>query len=142
MEPWQLTPWDELDLVLRLLIAALMGGIIGFERERAEKPAGFRTHLLVCVGAALFTAASIYGFSGLVDPSRVAAGVVVGIGFLGAGTILRGERGVIGLTTAATIWAVAAIGLAVGTGLYLAAIVTAVIVLIALRAPRAAHHDD
>lgn len=142
MEPWQLTPWDELDLVLRLLIAALMGGIIGYERERAEKPAGFRTHLLVCVGAALFTVVSVYGFSGLADPSRVAAGVVVGIGFLGAGTILRGEKGVVGLTTAATVWAVAAIGLTVGAGLYLAAVVTAVIVLIALRAPRAPHAED
>ncbi|MEE8470147.1 MAG: MgtC/SapB family protein [Dehalococcoidia bacterium] len=139
MEPWQLTPWDELDLVLRLLIAALLGGLIGYERERAEKPAGFRTHLLVCVGATLFTVASIHGFGVLgglgSDPSRVAAGIVVGIGFLGAGTILRGERGITGLTTAATIWAVSAIGLAVGAGLYLAAVVTAIILLIALRSP-------
>jgi putative Mg2+ transporter-C (MgtC) family protein len=116
--------------------------LIGYERERAEKPAGFRTHLLVCIGAALFTVSSIYGFSGLVDPSRVAAGVVVGIGFLGAGTILRGEKGVTGLTTAATIWSVAAIGLAVGAGLYLAAIITAVLVLAALRTHRLRHHDD
>lgn len=142
MEPWQLTPWDELDLVLRLLIAAMMGGLIGYERERAEKPAGFRTHLLVCVGAALFTVVSIHGFGVLSDPARVAAGVVVGIGFLGAGTILRGEKGVTGLTTAATVWAVAAIGLAVGAGLYLAAIVTAIILLIALRSPRASRSED
>ena len=142
MDPWQLTPWDELDLVLRLLIAALMGGLIGYERERAEKPAGFRTHLLVCVGAALFTIASLHGFGLLSDPARVAAGVVVGIGFLGAGTILRGERGVIGLTTAATIWAAAAIGLAVGAGLYLAAVIAAVIVLVALRAPRGLHPEE
>lgn len=135
MDPWQLTPWDELNVALRLLIAAIMGGLVGYERGRAEKPAGMRTHLLVCVGATLFTIVSIHGFSGLSDPGRVAAGVVVGIGFLGAGTILRGERGITGLTTAATIWSVAAIGLAVGAGLYLAAIVTALIVLIALRSP-------
>jgi len=142
MEVWQLTPWDELDMVLRLVIAALMGGIIGYERERAEKPAGFRTHLLVCVGAALFTIASVYGFGELSDAARVAAGVVVGVGFLGAGTILRGERVVLGLTTAATIWAVAAVGLAVGAGLYIVAAVTTVIVLLALRFPLATRHDD
>ena len=136
MEPWQITPWDELDLVLRLVIAAIMGGLIGYERQRAEKPAGFRTHLLVCVGSALFTIVSLHGFGMLSDPSRVAAGVVVGIGFLGAGTILRGGKGIIGLTTAATIWAVAAIGLAVGSGLYLPAIATAVIILIALLSAR------
>jgi putative Mg2+ transporter-C (MgtC) family protein len=130
---WQLTPWHELDVVLQLLIAALLGGVIGYERERAEKPAGFRTHLLVCVGAALFTIASIHGFAGNADPSRVAAGVVVGMGFLGAGTIIRGGRGVVGLTTAATMWAVAAIGLTIGTRLYLAAIVVSILVLVALR---------
>ena len=139
MEPWQITPWDELDLVLRLVIAAIMGGLIGYERQRAEKPAGFRTHLLVCVGSALFTIVSLHGFGMLSDPSRVAAGVVVGIGFLGAGTILRGGKGIIGLTTAATIWAVAAIGLAVGSGLYLPAIATAVIILIALLSTRKEH---
>ncbi len=136
MDPWQLTPWDELDLVLRLVIAAIMGGLIGYERQRAEKPAGFRTHLLVCVGSALFTIVSLNGFGMLSDPARVAAGVVVGIGFLGAGTILRGGKGITGLTTAATIWAVAAIGVAVGTGLYLPAITTAVIILIALLSSR------
>ncbi|UCC59872.1 MAG: MgtC/SapB family protein [Dehalococcoidia bacterium] len=130
---WQLTPWDELDMVLRLVIAALLGGIVGIEREHAEKPAGLRTLLLVCTGSALFTIASIYGFGGASDAARVAAGIVAGIGFLGAGTILRSERGVVGITTAATIWTVAAIGLAVGAGLYLVAIVTTVIALIALR---------
>ena len=130
---WQLTPWHELDLVLQLLIAALIGGLIGYERERAEKPAGFRTHLLVCVGAALFTIVSIHGFAGNADPARVAAGVVVGMGFLGAGTIIRSGRSVVGLTTAATMWAVAAVGLAIGTRLYLAAIVVAILILVALR---------
>ena len=139
VEPWQLTPVVELDVVLRLIIAALIGGLIGYERERAEKPAGFRTHLLVCVGAALLTIISVYGFGASSDPSRVAAGIVVGIGFLGAGTILRGEREVIGLTTAATVWVVAAIGMALGLGLYLVAAVTAVIAFIALRFP-VLHH--
>lgn len=135
MDIWQLTPWDEVDVTLRLLMAAAAGGLIGFERERAEKPAGFRTHLLVCMGAALLTVSSVYGFSGLADPSRVAAGVAVGVGFLGAGTIIRHEAGVIGLTTAASIWIVAAIGLAFGAGLYLAGAAVMVITLVALRFP-------
>jgi len=139
MEPWQITSWGELDIVLRLLIAALMGGLIGYEREHAEKPAGFRTHILVCVGSALFTIVSVYGFVGenslTNDPARIAAGIVVGIGFLGAGTILSRERGVVGLTTAASIWTVAAVGLAVGVGLYLVAITTVIIILVALRLP-------
>jgi len=141
MEVYQLTPWDELDMVLRLVMAALAGGIVGYERERAEKPAGFRTHLLVCVGAALFTIASLYGFGSESDAARVAAGVVVGIGFLGAGTILRGEGVVVGLTTAATIWAVAAIGLTLGAGLYIVAAVTTVIVFLALRFPLLPRHE-
>jgi len=135
LDIWQLTPWDEVDVTLRLLMAAAAGGLIGFERERAEKPAGFRTHLLVCMGAALLTVSSVYGFSGLADPSRVAAGVAVGVGFLGAGTIIRHEAGVIGLTTAASIWIVAAIGLAFGAGLYLAGAAVMVITLVALRFP-------
>jgi putative Mg2+ transporter-C (MgtC) family protein len=133
MESWQLTSYPELDMVIRLAIAAFIGGIIGYERAKAGKAAGLRTNLLVCVGAALFTVVSIYGFGENGDPSRVAAGVVVGIGFLGAGTIIRQEKGVAGLTTAATIWAVAAIGLAVGAGLYVVAGVAAVIVPVALR---------
>jgi len=133
IEIWQLTPWGDLDMVLRLMIAAILGSIVGFEREHAHKPAGLRTLLMVCTGSALFTIASIYGFGGASDAARVAAGIVAGIGFLGAGTILRSEQGVVGITTAATIWTVAAIGLAVGAGLYLVAIVTTVISLIALR---------
>ena len=136
MEAWQFTSYVELDAVFRILIAAAIGGLIGYERERAQKPAGLRTHLLVCVGAALFTIGSIYGFGIRSDPSRVAAAIVVGIGFLGAGTIFRGEGIIVGLTTAATIWATAAIGLAVGAGLYLVAITTAIVVFIALRFPR------
>ena len=140
MEIWQLTPWEEMDMVLRLIIAALIGGLIGFEREHAEKPAGLRTLLLVCVGSALFTIASLYGFGGSADAARVAAGIVAGIGFLGAGTILRGEGVIRGITTAATIWIVAAIGLAVGAGLYLVGVVSAVITLVVLRLFMPPHH--
>jgi len=125
----------ELEMILRLLLAAALGAIIGYQRERAGKLAGLRTHVLICVGAALFTVTSIYGF-GTDDTARVAAGIVAGIGFLGAGAIIRGGEGIVaGLTTAATIWAVAAIGLAAGAGLYLVSAVTAAIILIVLLLP-------
>ena len=95
-----------------------------------------RTHILICVGAALFTIGSLYGFGAASDPARVAAGIVAGIGFLGAGAIIRRGEGVVeGLTTAATIWAVAAIGLAAGAGLYLLSAVTTVVILIVLFLP-------
>ena len=126
----------ELELVLRLLLAAALGAIVGFQRERAGKPVGLRTHILICVGAALFTVVSIYGFKEGADPSRVAAAVVVGIGFLGAGSIIRRGEGIVeGLTTAATIWILAAVGLAAGSGQYLLAAVTTVIILIVLLLP-------
>ena len=124
------------EMILRLLMAAVLGAIIGYQRERAGKSAGLRTHALICVGAALFTLASIYGFGMGVDPARVAAGIVTGIGFLGAGAIIRREGGVVeGLTTAANIWAVAGIGLTAGAGLYLLSAVTTAIVLIVLFLP-------
>ena len=123
-------------MVLRLLLATVLGAIIGYQRERAGKPAGLRTHILICVGAALFTIASIYGFGTSGDAARVAAGVVAGIGFLGAGAIIRGGEGIVaGLTTAATIWAVAGIGLAAGAGLYIISAVTTAIILIILFLP-------
>jgi putative Mg2+ transporter-C (MgtC) family protein len=127
----------DLTMALRLLLAAVLGGIIGFQRERTGKPAGLRTHMLICIGAALFTLVSVYAFSGVVDPSRVAAGVVTGIGFIGAGAIIfRTADGYIaGLTTAATIWVAAGIGVAVGSGLYVAAVLTTLIVLIVLFIP-------
>ena len=141
MESWQLVSNNQWEMVIRLVIAAFLGAVIGYERARAKKPAGIRTHLLVCMGAALFTVISIYGFGENRGPSRVAAGVVVGIGFLGAGTILRQEKGVAGLTTAATIWAVAAIGVAMGAGLYVVGAVAAGLVPLALRfLPH--HHPD
>ncbi|MGD0352089.1 MAG: MgtC/SapB family protein [Dehalococcoidia bacterium] len=126
-----------LDIILRLLLAAALGAGIGYQRERANKPAGLRTHILISLGSALFTVVSIFGFGNGVDPSRVAAGVVTGIGFIGAGVILRGVRGehVVGLTTAASIWAVAAIGMAAGVGMYLIATIVTVIAVLVLMIP-------
>jgi putative Mg2+ transporter-C (MgtC) family protein len=124
----------EIEIILRLGLAAFLGAVIGYERERAKKPAGLRTHILISLGAALFTIASAYGF---VDPNPgIAAGVVTGIGFLGAGAIFRtGEGYVEGLTTAATIWAAAGVGLAVGTGMYIVSAVAVVLILIVLLLP-------
>jgi putative Mg2+ transporter-C (MgtC) family protein len=143
MEPlhvWH-TPWAELDVILRLVMAAVVGGVIGMDRERAHKWAGIRTLLLVCLGSALFTIVSIYGFGDPADPARLAAGIVVGIGFLGAGVILHSEKGVMGLTTAAAVWAVAAVGVAIGCGLYLIALATAILMLVALRLHTKHPHD-
>ncbi len=128
---------SELELVLRVLLAVALGSIIGLRRGKAEKPAGMRDLVLICAGAALFTVVSIYGF-GVVDQARVAAGIVTGIGFLGAGAIIRrGEGGVVkGLTTAATIWVTAGIGLAAGAGMYILATVTTFLVLVVLLLPR------
>ena len=126
----------EIEMILRLLLAASLGALIGYQRERAKKHAGLRTHTLICAGAALFTVASIYAFGGA-DPARVAAGIVAGIGFIGAGVIFRRQGGIVeGLTTAATMWAVAAIGLAAGAGLYIIATLATVIVMVILLLPR------
>ncbi|OXI80753.1 methyltransferase [Burkholderia sp. AU33423] len=127
---------SQLEIVSRLLLAALLGSIVGIERERLSWAAGLRTHMLVAVGAALVMVVSAFGFADIqnaknvsLDPSRVAAQVVSGIGFLGAGSImLRGEI-IRGLTTAASLWVVAAVGLAVGGGMYVAAISATAIVL-------------
>ena len=126
------------EMLIRLVTAAALGSLIGFERERLLWAAGIRTHMLVCVGSCLIMIVSQYGFSNVLsqnvvlDPSRVAAQVVSGIGFLGAGAILARGEIVKGLTTAASIWTVAAVGLAVGGGLYLAASASTVIILIIL----------
>lgn len=130
--------WTE--ITLRLFMAAFFGGLIGIERERRVWVAGMRTHMMVCVGACLVMIVSAYGFSEVlgsdymrVDPSRVASQVVSGIGFIGAGTILFSRHGrVRGLTTAAGLWTVAAIGLATGGGMYYAAGITTFIALIIL----------
>jgi putative Mg2+ transporter-C (MgtC) family protein len=127
----------EIEMMLRLLLAAGLGALIGYQRERVKKPAGLRTHTLICVGSALFTVASIYGFGIGADPARVAAGIVAGIGFIGAGAIFHRQGGIVeGLTTAATIWAVAAIGLAAGAGLYIISTLITAVVLIILLLPR------
>jgi putative Mg2+ transporter-C (MgtC) family protein len=127
------------DLLLQLAAAALLGSLIGLERQRHDHAAGLRTHMLVSVGAALFMIVSAHGFDRVIqpgrielDPSRVAAQVVSGIGFLGAGTIVVRKMSVHGLTTAASIWAVAAIGLAAGGTLYLAAIAATTMILVIL----------
>jgi putative Mg2+ transporter-C (MgtC) family protein len=131
--------WDE--ALLRLALAAALGAAVGLERELRERQAGLRTHLLVALGSALFTIVSAYGFHAFLnsgtnvvrtDPTRIAAQIVTGIGFLGAGAIIRQGLSVRGLTTAATLWVVAAIGLAVGAGYYSGALITTAIVLLAL----------
>ena len=131
--------WDE--ALLRLSLAAVLGGMIGFERELREREAGLRTHLLVALGSALFTIVGAYGFHEFLesgeavvraDPTRIAAQIVTGIGFLGAGAIIRQGLSVRGLTTAATLWVVAAVGLAAGAGYYSGAVITTAVVLIAL----------
>jgi putative Mg2+ transporter-C (MgtC) family protein len=131
--------WAE--VLLRVSLAAALGGAIGVEREIREREAGLRTHMLVSVGAALFTLVSAYAWSDFhfsnasgvtFDPTRVAAQVVTGVGFLGAGAIIRQGLSVRGLTTAATLWVVAAIGMASGAGYYSAAAITTVLVLFSL----------
>lgn len=126
------------DLLLRLLLAGVLGGMIGFEREVNNRPAGFRTHILVTVGSCLIMILSIYGFIGFGlegrggEPARLAAQVVSGIGFLGAGTIMREGTNVKGLTTAASLWISGGIGLAVGAGFFIGALITTAIALFSL----------
>lgn len=130
------------DALGRLALAAALGSIIGLEREFREREAGLRTHLLVSLGSALFTIVSAFGFHDVLshdpqavvrlDPSRIAAQIVSGIGFLGAGAIIRQGLSIRGLTTAATLWVVAAIGMAAGAGFYSVAIITTVVALVAL----------
>lgn len=134
----------ELTFITRIFIASCLGGIIGLEREYREKAVGFRTHFLVALGSALFMIISAYGFEGVLsddfqspirlDVSRIAAQVVTGIGFIGAGTIMIHKNTVRGLTTAAGVWVTAAIGMACGGGMYLLAIASTVFVLIGLEA--------
>jgi putative Mg2+ transporter-C (MgtC) family protein len=131
--------WDE--ALLRLALAAVLGGLIGVERELRVREAGLRTHLLVSLGAAAFTIVGAYGFHDFIasgdavvrtDPTRIAAQVVTGIGFLGAGAIIRQGLSVRGLTTAATLWVVASVGMAAGAGYYSAAVITTGVVVAAL----------
>ncbi len=151
---------DNATVVARIAIAALLGGVLGLERQLRDQPAGFRTHILVALGACLFTLSSGFGFgtapAGVlgdgvrVDLTRIASQVVVGIGFLGGGAILRHGATVRGLTTAANLWVAASVGLAVGMGFYVGATVTAGLAVLCLaglkplekRLSKTAHQDD
>ena len=126
-----------LEVVVRLLLATILGGIVGYEREHTHRPAGFRTHILVCIGSALVMITSEFIFerykmSANVDPARLGAQVISGIGFLGAGTIIRDGFNVKGLTTAASLWAVSCVGIATGIGFYAGAILATVLIFITL----------
>ena len=131
------------EFVLRLFVAAMLGGMIGLEREYRAKEAGFRTHFLVALGSGLFMILSQFGFDDVLghyeqvslDPSRIASQVVTGIGFIGAGTIIFQKHVVRGLTTAAGLWVTSAIGMTAGAGMYVLSIATTVLVLLCLEAP-------
>lgn len=130
---------DNLEIAIRIGISLFVGGVVGLERERGQHHAGFRTHILVCLGSTLITLISTYGFGQFanepnvrMDPARLTAQIISGIGFLGAGTILRNGNKISGLTTAASLWVVAAMGISIGAGFYFGAILTFVCVLISL----------
>src|SRR5882762_4503902 len=121
-----------LELMLQVGLATILGGAIGMERELGGKPAGLRTNILICIGSVLYTHLSIAMVGAAADPTRVAGQIVTGVGFIGAGTILHARGAVVGLTSAATIWVVAAIGVALGSGYYLEGIATTLVVLVVL----------
>lgn len=127
----------DLELVIRILVAVLLGGIVGYEREKSKKPAGLRTHIFVSMGACLFTIASFYllpeSIEGSFDATRIAAGIVAGISFIGAGSIIALKGDVKGLTTAASLWVVSAIGLIIGLGNYVLPVLATIISFILLR---------
>lgn len=129
--------YNDMEVIIRIILSGVLGGLIGLERESLNKSAGFRTHILVCVGSALIMVVSqdiynLYQDKTTMDPARIAAQVVSGIGFLGAGTIMREGATVKGLTTAATLWVVAGVGLAVGAGSYFPALVATGVVFLTL----------
>ena len=128
------------EMIPRLIFSVILGGIIGYEREISHKPAGLRTHIFVCMGSCLFTIASFYllpiGSTGSADVTRIAAGIVAGISFIGAGSIIALRGDVKGLTTAASLWVMSAVGLVLGLGNYLLPIVTTIIAYIILRLDR------
>jgi len=129
---------NEMTSTINLLLAFVLGGGIGFFREKERKTAGMRTHILVCLGSALFMvlSAKMMLLAGGADPGRIAAGVATGIGFIGAGCIVQTGSGVRGITTAASIWVTAAIGIAAGASFYVEAVVTTVLVIAALQTIR------
>lgn len=123
----------EYTIIVRLILSVFLAGLVGWQRERAHTPAGLRTHMLVALGATIFTLiASELGILVGIDTTRITAGIVTGIGFLGAGTIIQYQDSIRGLSTAASIWTVAAIGMAVGYGMYMLSIVGAVLTLLIL----------
>ena len=129
--------WTQVELLCRIIIAGICGGIIGYERKNRNKEAGIRTHMIVALGASLIMIVSKYGFADILgeqgialDPSRIAAQIVTGVGFLGAGMIFMRKNTISGLTTAAGIWATSAIGMYIGSGLYLLGIVTTVLIVV------------
>ena len=127
----------ELELIGRIIISVILGAVIGFERELTHKPAGLRTHIFVCMGACLFTISSFYLIplesSNSIDAARIAAGIVTGISFIGAGSIIAGKQDVRGLTTAASLWVIAAIGLMVGLGNFVLPAFSTIIAFFVLR---------
>ena len=132
----------ELQMFARVLLASALGTLVGYEREHEGKPAGMRTHGMVALGAALFTLVSVHGFSSG-DPGRIAAQIVTGVGFLGAGAILHQRGSVRGLTTAASLWVTAAIGTAVGLGMFVISTLTAALVFLILRfGPHPPHEPE
>jgi putative Mg2+ transporter-C (MgtC) family protein len=129
-------------LFVRIALAVALGTLVGYEREHEGKPAGMRTHGMVALGAALFTVVSIYGFGGAGDPARIAAQIVTGVGFLGAGAILHQRGSIRGLTTAASLWVTAAIGTTVGAGMYAISIETSALVFLLLRFGPRPHREN
>ena len=136
------------EFIIRLLVATALGAVIGLDREYRTKAAGFRTHVLVALGSALFMIISVHGFDDLpkdqmtlrMDPARIAAQVVTGIGFIGAGTIIFQKNVVKGLTTAAGLWVTSAIGMAAGVGMYGVAVAATVMVIVCLEGMNFLHH--
>ncbi len=120
-----------LEIILRLVVATILGAVVGIERELTRRPAGLRTHMLVSLGSASFTTLSIFYFQ--IDPARIAASIVTGIGFIGAGSIIASRGHISGVTTAASLWTVAGVGLAAGVGAYMIAAVVAILVFIILQ---------
>lgn len=129
--------WVDVELIFRILISVALGALIGYERELTNKPAGLRTHIFVCMGACLFTISSFYllpeDVGGSFDATRIAAGIVAGISFIGAGSIIASRGDVRGITTAASLWVIAAIGLMVGLGNYIMPVAATIIAFLVLR---------
>ena len=132
--------WTDVELIFRILISVALGALIGYERELTNKPAGLRTHIFVCMGACLFTISSFYllpeNVGGSIDATRIAAGIVAGISFIGAGSIIASRGDVRGITTAASLWVIAAIGLMVGLGNYIMPIAATIVAFLVLRLGR------